>query len=210
MSYHRKQKYIFMIINRDFFLKLILILVLIFTFHSSAVQTQTIYCGSLPALLEIRESGSVSIRITFKPVTMDREFPCTPVLNEKKYPEPVVSIREISGSIEKKIGNFIVKVLPDPLRIIIRNNQEILIQELTFFENGQLAFKLDDTNTWYTEFIWDDNAGLLFIQPWGERDPESLKTEKFRITVVPTGETKTVQYRGKPIQERFQSKRRCK
>jgi len=144
MSYDRKQKYIFMIINRDFFLKLLFILVLIFTFHSSAVQTQTIYCDSLPALLEIRESGSVSIRITLEPVTMDRKFPCTPVLSEKKYPEPVVSIREISGSIEKKIGNFIVKVLPDPLRIVMHNNQGVLIQELIFFENGQLAFKLDD------------------------------------------------------------------
>ena len=83
--------------SRGIFQRLLVLLVLILTSHGSASQDQVLYCDGSPACLEIRKSGSVSIRITLKPVTMDKEFPSTPILSEKEYPDPVVSIKKISG-----------------------------------------------------------------------------------------------------------------
>jgi len=185
-------KYIFMNIEKDFFKNIIVVIILVFT--GVGVQAQTLHCDSLPALLEIRESGSGSIRITLKPIDMDREFPYTPVLTEKNYPDPMVSIREISGSLEKTVGNFIINILPEPLRIIVHNNQGALIQELTFSENGQLAFKLDNQpvlglgeggprmgEDWRNDIIEFDRRGRLHkMEPrwqanvYGSRNPVAL------------------------------------
>ncbi len=192
MNYCSMLKYIFMNIEKDFFKNIIVVIILVFT--GVGVQAQTLHCDSLPALLEIRESGSGSIRITLKPIDMDREFPYTPVLTEKNYPDPMVSIREISGSLEKTVGNFIINILPEPLRIIVHNNQGALIQELTFSENGQLAFKLDNQpvlglgeggprmgEDWRNDIIEFDRRGRLHkMEPrwqanvYGSRNPVAL------------------------------------
>ena len=94
--------------------------------------------------LQIRESGDRSIRITLIPVNLDDDLSHNPVLSDIEYPDPIINIRELSSPLEKEVGNFLINVLPEPLRIVVHNNQGDLIQELTFSDNGQLAFKLDD------------------------------------------------------------------
>tara|TARA_R110002167_G_scaffold158880_10_gene354271 strand:- start:19938 stop:22292 length:2355 start_codon:yes stop_codon:yes gene_type:complete len=97
-----------------------------------------------PAQLDIRLSSANSIRVTLKPVSFENDFPLTPALNQREYPEPLISLREIKGPVMAKLGNLQVKVHPDPLTVTVTNSLDELVQEITFQEDGNLSFKLDD------------------------------------------------------------------
>ncbi len=94
--------------------------------------------------LEIREAGDQGIRVTIKPIGFGNEFPFTPALVDMEYPKPIISLQEISGIINEKVGNLNVEVSANPLTLLIRNAAGELIQELVFKENGNISFKLDD------------------------------------------------------------------
>ena len=173
-----------------------IIIVAALAFTGLCTHAQKLQCAVLPVQLEIRESGLRSIRVTLKPENMDVEFPYTPALAGKDYPDPdiVLSIGEISGSLRKKVGQFEVSVLPEPLRVTIHNYQGDLIQELTFLDNGQLAFKLDDQpvlgmgeggprmdEDWRNDTIEFDRRGRLHkMEPrwqanaYGSRNPVAM------------------------------------
>src|SRR5680860_241459 len=97
-----------------------------------------------PAQLDIRISSANSIRVTLKPVSYENDFPFTPALDQQEYPEPVISLREIEGLVMGKLGNLHVQVRPDPLTVTVTNSSDQLVQEITFQEDGNLSFKLDD------------------------------------------------------------------
>src|SRR5690606_6927612 len=97
-----------------------------------------------PAQLDIRLASDNSVRITLKPISYDRDFPYTPALVEMDYRDPAISLRSIDGPVHKKIGNMEVTVQPDPLTVNVTNSAGELIQEITFQDNGEVLFKLDD------------------------------------------------------------------
>src|SRR5262245_44183848 len=90
------------------------LLVISYSAHAQKIQT-----SGQPAQLDIRAAGTHSIRITLKPVSFPGTFPYTPAVVEKNYTAPVISLRNISKPIKRKVGNLIVEVLPLPLRVIV-------------------------------------------------------------------------------------------
>ena len=159
------------------------------------VNAQRLELSGSQAQLDIRKAGNHSIRITLKPSSMSEDFPYTPALaSEITYSDPVISIQEISHPLNKKIGNLNVQVFPEPLRVVVTNSKDKIIQEIVFLDNGNLAFKLDNHpvlglgeggpkmgKNWRNESIEFDRMGRLHnMEPrwqanaYGSRNPVAL------------------------------------
>ncbi len=110
---------------------------------SQAASSQQITTAGEPARLDIRESGGNSLRITLKPLSFEKDFPSSPAILERPYPKPVISLRKISGKVEKKAGNFFVEISDNPLSVKVTNKEGEPIQRLTFRDNGHVDFSLN-------------------------------------------------------------------
>src|SRR2546430_4924720 len=100
-------------------------------------RAQQITAAGHPAQLDIRAAGAHSIRVTLKPVSFTDEFPFTPALAEQRsYPAPTVSLRELTRAIKRRVGNLNVEIRPDPLTVIVTNTIAELVQELVFQRDG--------------------------------------------------------------------------
>jgi len=107
-------------------------------------KSQLILANGQPAQLDIRKAGENSIRITLKPVSYTSSFPFTPAVVERIYSAPVISLKTISTAIQKKVGTLTVQVKPSPLSVIVSNGKNEIIQQLTFQDDGNLAFAIGD------------------------------------------------------------------
>jgi alpha-glucosidase (family GH31 glycosyl hydrolase) len=123
--------------------RLTLLLVVCLSVVSTA-QAQPITAAGQPAQLDVRAAGDRSLRITLKPVSFKEEFPVNPAVVDRKYPAPVLSLREITAPIRKKIGALSIDVRPNPLTLRITNDAGRLVQEVVFENDGNLSFALDD------------------------------------------------------------------
>ena len=161
-----------------------------------ATVAQKITTAGVPAQLDIRTAGEQSIRITLKPVTFNENYPYTPAVVERTFPAPVISLRELSKPVKKKIGNFIVAISPSPLTIAITNANGATVQDLVFDEDGNLTFRTNDQPVlgmgeggpkpqhgipWRTQAIQFDRRGALdSMQPrwqadaYGSRNPVAM------------------------------------
>jgi hypothetical protein len=108
------------------------------------VKSQSIMTAGHPAQLDIRPAADNSIRITLKPVSFTNNYPFSPGLAERNYQAPVISLRSVNTTIKKKVGNLYAEVRPNPLTVIITNAAGKRIQQLTFMEDGNLSFQLND------------------------------------------------------------------
>jgi len=109
-----------------------------------SLKAQQITANGQPAELDIRESGQNSIRVTLKPISYEKDFPFNPGLNNYKYPNPKVRLREITNPVKKKVGDLYVDIIPDPLTLKITNLKGQSVQTIVFNKNGHLSFNLDD------------------------------------------------------------------
>ena len=109
-----------------------------------AVQAQQITVAGQPGRLDIRSAGENSIRVTLKPLAFREEFPFTPALAERNYPETVISLQAINKVVKKQVGNLNVEVRPNPLTIIVTNKKGQPVQNIIFNEDGNMSFKMDD------------------------------------------------------------------
>jgi alpha-glucosidase (family GH31 glycosyl hydrolase) len=125
------------------YLKHLLCVIALFPHFLTAFSQQVTAAGQ-PAQLNIREAGNSSIRVTLKPISYVEEFPFTPALAERNYPAPQISLRTINRPVKKKIGNLNVEVKPNPLTLIITDTQNQPVQQITFQQDGNLSFKLND------------------------------------------------------------------
>jgi alpha-glucosidase/alpha-D-xyloside xylohydrolase len=118
----------------------------VFSFLASAkiLSARPITVNGEPAVVSIRAAGSGSLRITIKPESFDPEFPHSPVLPERRYPRPALSLREITRPVKARVGELQVEVQSEPLRIRIKAEGGRLIQSLTFQDDGSVEFVLDD------------------------------------------------------------------
>ncbi|MEA1886938.1 MAG: glycoside hydrolase family 31 protein [Bacteroidota bacterium] len=157
------------------------------------MQAQLLMYDSIPVTLEIRESGKASIRVTVQAGNIKSEIPGTPVLSDKKYPEPAILVTEIQESLKAGVGMFDVNVYTEPLKVAIYNNGR-LIQELSFREDGSVSFMLDDKpvlgmgeggprmgRRWRNDTIEFDRKGRLHkMEPrwqdnaYGSRNPVAM------------------------------------
>lgn len=108
-----------------------------------ASHAATITTAGQPAQLDIRVAGERSLRVTLKPVSFEEEFPFTPALVERAYPAPQVSLREIDGTVTKRVGGLHVEVRPDPLMVVVANADGKPVQEVMFQHDGNMLFKLN-------------------------------------------------------------------
>jgi alpha-glucosidase/alpha-D-xyloside xylohydrolase len=107
-------------------------------------QAEPITAAGQPAQLDIRPAGEHSIRVTLKPVSFENDFPYTPALAERQYAPPAIRLREISGPQRAKVGNLNVEVRPNPLTVVVTSVDGKPLQEITFQEDGNLAFRKSD------------------------------------------------------------------
>lgn len=118
---------------------------LLFLFLSiPELPAQNILVDGQPGQLNIREAGPVSVRITLKPISFEEEFPATPVLVDKKYPKPVLSLKKVSKPVKKSVGLLSVEVTNNPLTVKVFNSNADQIQEINFLEDGKMTFSLDE------------------------------------------------------------------
>jgi alpha-glucosidase (family GH31 glycosyl hydrolase) len=97
-----------------------------------------------PAVLEVRESGSESLRITLKPASFPYDLPDNPSIASEDFPRPAIKLARIGKPKSKKVGNFQVDIHHDPLTIAIKNSSGTLLQQLVFNGDGTMTFHLDD------------------------------------------------------------------
>src|SRR5688572_4111502 len=86
---------------------------------SSPVHAQRITTAGQPAQLDVRVAGERSIRVTLKPTSYAPNFPSTPVVAQRTYPAPIISLRQIASPVSRRVGNFNVQVRPNPLTLVI-------------------------------------------------------------------------------------------
>jgi len=108
-------------------------------------QSEPILWRGKAAQLDVRVAGARAVRVTLKPVDFGEAFPFTPALSaERTYSDPVLSLREIGGPVEHRVGNLHVTVRPDPLSMTVRNRVGEPVQALTFHEDGTVSFEVGD------------------------------------------------------------------
>jgi alpha-glucosidase (family GH31 glycosyl hydrolase) len=180
----------------DFSMKLSAILFLIlFCLVEQALASPLTVAGQ-PAVLKVRAAGENSIRITLKPESFKPEFPEGPILPDRNYPRPALTLRDIKKPVSATVAGLRVTVQPEPLRLTVAAKDGTLIQTLTFEPDGSVAFLLDDQpvlgmgeggprmaggTNWLTEPVEFDRRGRLqeMIPQWqrgayGSRNPVAL------------------------------------
>ena len=111
---------------------------------AGAGLAQQVTAGGRPAQLDIRAAGEHSVRITLKPLDFEGDFPATPVLVERPYPRPALSLRRVDRPVRHRVGNLSVEVRPAPLTVAVTDPEGRPIQTIVFEDDGTLSFRLDD------------------------------------------------------------------
>ena len=137
--------------------------------------------------------GEHGIRITLKPLQFAPDLPGNPVLPEPNK-EPLLRLRELDVPKEITANGLKVFVRPDPLNVRVSTTGGALIQELTFHDDGSIAFPIDDQpilglgeggpkpgKDWKHAPVEFDRRGRMFeMQPrwqsdaYGSRNPVAL------------------------------------
>jgi alpha-glucosidase/alpha-D-xyloside xylohydrolase len=121
------------------FLRLLLIALGLFAVANTG-RADEIKANNQPAQLDIRPAGGNSIRVTLKPISFKPDFPSTPVLAEREYAAPSMSLREISQPVNAQVGKLNVEVRPRPLTVVVTTADGKPIQSIAFQEDGNLSF----------------------------------------------------------------------
>ena len=116
----------------------------LFPAFAGAAEAQVITAAGQPAQLDIRAAGESSLRVTLKPSSLTSDLPANPALADRSYPASALSLRALTRSTQKKVGNFRVEVRPNPLTVVVRNAAGRRVQEVIFETDGTLSFALDD------------------------------------------------------------------
>ena len=111
---------------------------------SHIARAQPITSAGQPSQLDIRSSGENSLRVTLKPLSFTSEFPAHPAIVDKAYPAPAVSVRELNGSIRRRIGRFSVEITPNPCAVAVRNAAGRSCRSSSSRTDGTLSFALDE------------------------------------------------------------------
>ena len=123
------------------YFRLFLIITVCLAF-ADAIPAQPLTNAGQHVQLEIRVAGEHSIRITLRPIIFKEALPFAPAIAERNYPEPLISLREITKPIKKKIGNLNVSVQNNPITVAITNSTSEEVQEIVFLDDGRLSFRI--------------------------------------------------------------------
>lgn len=165
------------------------ILLILFVISSSC--SPEITSMGKESVLEIRESGENSLRITLRPKEVDFSVLQTPVLAIRDYGRPGMRISSLNKPAEGHVGSFAVEVSPDPLTVTVKDREGEVVQRIAFLPDGRVSFIVDDRpvlgmgeggprmgRDWKNEQIEFDRRGRLheMIPRWqsnayGSRNP---------------------------------------
>ena len=143
------------------------------------------------SILEIRESGDNSLRITLRPREVSFSLLQTPLLARHDYPKPGMKISSLTRPVSGRVGTFTVEVSPGPLTVTVKDSGDGIVQRITFLPDGRVSFMLDDKpvlgmgeggprmgRDWKNEQIEFDRRGRLheMVPRWqsnayGSRNP---------------------------------------
>jgi alpha-glucosidase/alpha-D-xyloside xylohydrolase len=163
---------------------------------AGVTHAQQITAAGQPAQLDIRAAGDSSIRITVKPASFKPDFPENPALAERKYPASVLSVREVTRALQRRVGNLTVEVRPGPLTVTVRDSAGRMVQEIVFETDGTVSFRLDGhpvlgmgeggprpdkSRPWREQPVQFDRRGVLdMMEPrwqsdmYGSRNPAAM------------------------------------
>jgi alpha-glucosidase/alpha-D-xyloside xylohydrolase len=122
----------------------VILAVLAFVAGTATAHAQPITAAGQPAQLDVRAAGDSSVRVTLKPLSLARDFPVNPALAARTYAAPALSFRDLGTAVQRKVGNFIVDVRPNPLTLTVKTSSGRLVQEVVFEPDGSLSFRLDE------------------------------------------------------------------
>jgi alpha-glucosidase/alpha-D-xyloside xylohydrolase len=108
-----------------------------------AAVGQQITSGGQPARLDVRAAGNHSVRITLAPRSYRRDFPFTPAVVDRRYPDPAISLTELARRVTRRVGQLNVAVQPGPLTVTVTTLDGQPVQHLTFDNGGTVSFALD-------------------------------------------------------------------
>jgi alpha-glucosidase/alpha-D-xyloside xylohydrolase len=143
------------------------------------------------SLLEIRESGENSLRITLRPKDVNFSLLQTPLLAKRGYGKPGIKISSLTRPVSGNVGSFTVEVSPGPLTVTVKDKKGEIVQRITFLPDGRVSFMVDDKpvlgmgeggprmgRDWENEQIEFDRRGRLheMVPRWqsnayGSRNP---------------------------------------
>jgi alpha-glucosidase/alpha-D-xyloside xylohydrolase len=143
------------------------------------------------SILEIRESGDNSLRITLRPREVSFSLLQTPLLAKRDYPKPGMKISSLTRPVSGRVGAFTVEVSPGPLTVTVKDDGDRIVQKIAFLPDGRVSFMIDDKpvlgmgeggprmgRDWKNEQIEFDRRGRLheMVPRWqsnayGSRNP---------------------------------------
>lgn len=110
-------------------------------FNSVLILLATCTMVTGQSLLEIRQAGENSVRVTLLPVSTGGVIPSTPLLAEgREYPAPFIRITEDDGGVTRTVGNMVASVTTKPFTVTISQKGGGVIQRLVFMEDGTVTF----------------------------------------------------------------------
>lgn len=184
----------------------LVITISILLFNLISISQELVIAGK-PSQLNIRKAAENSVRITLKPLSYKEEYPSNPALSDKVYDKPFVSLRSLDIPQNTESGNIKISISNKPLKIVIKNRKNELIQEIAFRDDGKISFltghapilgmgeggpKSIPGQDWRTEEIQFDRRGRYdSMQPrwqagaYGSRNPVPflIGTEGWAILV---------------------------
>jgi alpha-glucosidase/alpha-D-xyloside xylohydrolase len=110
----------------------------------AAARAADIRVALRAARLEIRSAGEHAVRVTLQPRDARQDFPYTPALVERPFPEPALRLHEMTEPVHAAVGTLQVDVSGDPLAVTVAAADGRVLQTLTFNADGTLAFATDD------------------------------------------------------------------
>jgi hypothetical protein len=111
---------------------------------SATAHARPLEIDGVPVELTVRAAGERCLRVTLKPVDHPRDFPENPALVQRSYPEPAIRLREIADPVTATLGELVVSVRGMPLEVTVSGKDGRRIQKLTFGDEGDIRFSLDD------------------------------------------------------------------
>ena len=96
-------------------------------------------------LLEVRQAGDASVRISLRPAGMSDTVFATPALASRTYPAPMISIRSsaaVTRPVRARVGVLTVVAAGDPLHVTVTNGRGEHVQDLVFEHDGSVTFAL--------------------------------------------------------------------
>lgn len=104
-------------------------------------QSPPLTAAGQAAVLEVREAGAHSVRVTLRPVEVP--LPPNPSLVDRSLDPPAISLETLTAPVRRTVGRLTVEAGGNPLTVTVTRPGGTLVQRLTFDPDGRLAFVLD-------------------------------------------------------------------